>query len=127
MNWSYMMSYTGWLLAEDDRAKLLQKFPPHYHDIIAHHITLRMGEHELPLETAGEVVGVSDDGKGCQVLVVSINGTTTRPNGDVYHCTWSIDRDNLNRKPHHSKDVLKELGWVSVSPIPIKLTPMVFK
>lgn len=122
------MSYIGWLLPEAERSKLLQKFPPAYHDIIAHHVTLTLGKNTpLPLETSGDVVGVIDDGVGCQALVVSINGSTKRPDGLTYHITWSIDRDNHNRKPKHSAEVLNEYGWVSTKPICIELVPTLFK
>jgi hypothetical protein len=121
------MTYTGWLLPEADRARLLAKFPPVYHDVIAHHVTLGMGVRELPLATAGVIVGQVDDGLGCQVLVVQIDGTTDRPDGYTYHITWSVDRDTHNRKPFHSMDVLKELGWQPVWPVYISLEPMVFE
>jgi hypothetical protein len=119
------MSYTGWLLPELERVKFLMKFPPHYHDIIAHHVTLGMGELPMPVETTGQVVGTVDDNCGIQALVISINGSTKRPDGKIWHVTWSIDRDTFNRKPVDSNDVLKN-GWVSILPIDINLIPMVF-
>jgi hypothetical protein len=122
-----MAIYTGWLLPEADRAKLLGKFPPVYHDVLAHHVTLRMGEAELPTASTGVVVGQFDDGLGCQVLVVQIDSSTIRPDGETYHITWSLDRDTHNRKPFHSIGVLKEHGWEPVWPVYISLVPMVFK
>ena len=119
------MSYTGWLLPEPDRARLLRQFPPVYHDVIAHHVTMCMGIKELPAATSGTVVGMADDIDGVQVLVVSIEGSTARPGGGTYHITWSIDRDNFNRKPVHSNDVL-ENGWEPVQPVEISLVPMAF-
>lgn len=122
------MSYTGWLLPEPDRAKLLQLFPPVYHDVIAHHITIAMGVKELPTETTAMVVGITDDGVGCQALIVSINGSTMRQDGYTYHITWSIDRDTYDRKPFHSMNVLQTIEGQPVDPpIPIELVPMVFK
>ncbi len=121
------MSYTGWLLPDRDQAELLQKFPPMYHDVIAHHVTLAMGVHELPTATAGTVVGMADDGEGIQALVVSIDGTTERPDGGTYHITWSVDRETFNRKPVHSNDVLAEMGWEASWPVAINLVPMVFE
>ena len=120
--------YTGWLLPEKERAKLLQKFPPHYHDVIAHHITLRMGEGDLPLETSAKIVGTMDDGQGCQVMAVSINGSTKRPDGKMFHITLSIDRDNHNRKPVDSNNVLEEFGWLELyQPINIEIIPHLFE
>lgn len=120
------MTYTGWLLSGADRARLLGDFPPSYPDVIAHHVTLRMGAHELPTATAGTVVGVVDDQEGCQVLIVQIDGTTTRPDGLTFHITWSLDRA-LDRKSMHSNDVIMEHGWTAVWPIDIKLIPAVME
>jgi hypothetical protein len=35
----------------------------------------------LPSETHGEIIGRADDGKGVEAMVVSIGGTTDRPDG----------------------------------------------
>ncbi len=34
-------SVIGWLLAEDDRERLLQQFPPKFEKTVAHHVTLK--------------------------------------------------------------------------------------
>jgi 3-dehydroquinate synthase len=61
----------GWLLDTRDRAALLERFPPRWPDVIAHHVTLEsLSTAPLPTETAGEVVGHVDDGEGLQALVV---------------------------------------------------------
>lgn len=120
------MSYTGWLLPEADRVNLLAIFPAAYHDVIAHHVTLKMGITDLPVAVAGTVVGMVDDGMGCQTLVIEIEGSTTRWDGRTYHITWSIDRETHNRKPMHSMEILQNLGWQPVEPIAITLMPAVF-
>ena len=117
------MSYTGWLLTDHDRARLLRKFPPIYPRVIAHHVTMTMEEAELPIETTAVVVGEVDDGNGVQALVVQIGSTTRRPDGDTYHITWSL---GLDRKPVDSNAVLKN-GWKKVWPVYISLTPMIFE
>ena len=35
--------YTGYLLSESSRNKLLSLFPPKYHDVVCHHITEKFG------------------------------------------------------------------------------------
>jgi hypothetical protein len=120
-----MSTYTGWLLDERDRAHLLGIFFPEYPNVRAHHVTLAMGEHALPTATAGTVVGIVDDGLGVEALVVAIEGSTQRPDGRHYHITWSID-EAMNRKSHHSNDVIAEHGWTPVWPFDIRLIPMVF-
>lgn len=116
----------GWLVDEADRAVLLERFPPLWPDVIAHHVTLASQTGQpLPTETGGDVVGQVDDGEGLQALVVAIGGTTDRPDGSTYHITWSLDRAR-GRQPIQSNDVLRERGWEAVEPIPIRLAPAEF-
>jgi len=115
----------GWLLPEADRARLLEHVPPRYDRVVAHHVTLRprvaAAEGAMPDETAGTVVGVSDDGRGVQALVVRIAGTTQRPDGGTYHITWSLAP---GRQPKESNDVIARHGWQPLeSPVPVRLEP----
>lgn len=120
-------SVIGWKLGREDRAALLERFAPRYAETIADHVTLaaRVAQDAaLPDETAGEVVGRADDGKGVEALVVSIGGTTDRPDGSTYHITWSIGR---GRKAVESNDVIRRLGWSPISPsVPVTLDPARF-
>jgi hypothetical protein len=122
-------SVTGWLLPESDRMRLLERFPPAYPDVVAHHVTLTSGTDQttpLPRETRGEVIGFADDGMGVQAAVVRIAGTSDRPDGSTYHITWSLDRSK-GREAKDSNDVIARLGWKNISPpIPIALTPARF-
>ncbi|HVJ01563.1 MAG TPA: hypothetical protein VM662_05230 [Sphingomonas sp.] len=117
----------GWLLDERDRAALLDRFPPAWPDVIAHHVTLASKtDAPLPTATGGEVVGQVNDGEGLQALVVAIDGTTDRPDGSTWHITWSLDRAR-GREAKQSNDVLRERGWEPVAPpIPIRLIPAAF-
>jgi hypothetical protein len=118
----------GWLLDEKDRAHLLARFTPAYHDIVAHHVTLRSGTDEstpLPAETKGEVFGMADDGAGVQALVLSIGGTSRRADGSTYHITWSLDRAR-GRRAKDSNDVIAKHGWHAVEPVIVRLDPARF-
>lgn len=118
--------YTGWLLAADDREALLARFPPAYPQVVAHHVTQKFGDRAVatPSETAGEVVGVADDGRGVQALVVRIAGTTDRPDGSTYHVTWSLAP---GREARESNAVIARRGWTWLPrPIPIRLEPRPF-
>jgi hypothetical protein len=117
--------YVGWLLDPTDREALLARFPPKYPEVVAHHVTLKFGDREAkePVETRGEVVGYSDDGRGVQALVVLIGGTTERPDGSTYHITWSLAP---GRQAKESNDVIRTRGWTPVEPIPIRLHPKAF-
>jgi len=114
----------GWLLDRGERARLLNRFSPVYPDVIADHVTLSSGADPKPspVDTEAEIVGQVDDGAGVQALVVSIGGTTDRPDGSAYHITWSIDRSK-GRKAVESNDAIRKLGWQQLAePIPITLT-----
>jgi galactose mutarotase-like enzyme len=116
-------SVIGWLLAEDDRAKLLQQFPPKFEKTVAHHVTLKSEAERdpLPNDVEAEVVGHTDDESGVEAMVVAIDGTTDRPDGLTYHITWSLGD---SRRARESNDVIRERGWQKLDqPIPVKLQP----
>ena len=120
-------SVTGWKLPRDERAALLQRFPPRYAEVIADHVTLRVGasaETPLPRKPEALIVGRADDGESLECLVVELDGTTDRPDGSTYHITWSL---GPGRKARESNDVLRDLGWrpIDVS-IPVELEPARF-
>lgn len=116
-------SVIGWLLAEDDREKLLQQFPPKFEKTVAHHVTLKSEAERdpLPNDVEAEVVGHTDDESGVEAMVVAIDGTTARPDGSTYHITWSLGD---GRRARESNDVIRERGWQKLDqPIPVKLQP----
>ena len=116
-------SVIGWLLAEDDREKLLQQFPPKFEKTVAHHVTLKTEAERdpLPNDVKAEVVGRADDQSGVEAMVVAIDGTTDRPDGSTYHITWSLGG---GRRARESNDVIRERGWQKLDqPIPIELQP----
>jgi hypothetical protein len=113
----------GWLLSENDRQRLLQQFAPRYEKFVAHHVTLKpdAAKDPLPHEVKAQIVGRTDDERGVEAMVVTIDGTTDRPDGSTYHITWSL---GSTRKARESNDVLKERGWQELDhPIPITLEP----
>ncbi|QDP20055.1 hypothetical protein [Sphingomonas xanthus] len=120
-------SVTGWKLDRDDRAKLLALFPPQYADTDADHVTLARQPRgaDLPPEVDAQVVGRADDGDSLECLVVSVDGTTDRPDGSTFHITWSLDRSK--RQARESNNLLKENGWQPIDrPIPIRIEPARF-
>ena len=116
-------SVIGWLLAEDDREKLLQLFPPKFEKTVAHHVTLKSEAERdpLPNDVKAEVVGRTDDESGVEAMIVAIDGTTGRPDGSTYHITWSLGD---GRRARESNDVIRERGWQKLDqPIPVRLQP----
>lgn len=120
------MKIMGWKLNEVDRAMLLRQFPPVWPDVIADHVTLmssKLPRTKIPEARQGLVVGQINDGKGLQALVVEIDQSIVRPDGSIYHITWSIDQAR-GREPKDSNAVLARLGWDALKePISIGLTP----
>jgi hypothetical protein len=77
-----------------------------------------------PSEQHGEIVGRIDDGEGVEALVVSLGGTTDRPDGSTYHITWSL---SPGRRAKESNDVIAKLGWTPIElPMPVRLVPARF-
>jgi hypothetical protein len=120
-------SVTGWKLSRDEREQLLQRFPPRYAEVIADHVTLRVGasaKTPLPRKPQARIVGRADDGDSLECLVVELDGTTDRPDGSTYHITWSL---GPGRKARESNDVLRDLGWRPIdAPVPVVLEPARF-
>jgi hypothetical protein len=118
-------AYIGWSVDSQERAALLARFPPRYGEVVADHVTLKLGaKAKLPTATSGEIVGEADDGAGVQAMVVRIGGTTDRPDGSTYHMTWSL---GPGRKAKESNDVIAERGWRPLpEPVPVRLKPHLF-
>jgi hypothetical protein len=115
----------GWKLDRDQREELLKQFPPRYADVIADHVTLKTKSEreELPGPAESAIVGHADDGDSLECLVVTINGTTDRPDGSTFHITWSLDKSK-GREARHSNDILEERGWSRFDEtIPIEVEP----
>ena len=114
----------GWLLDQEDREQLLVVLPAAYARIVAHHVTLSVDtplDSVLPTERVGAVLDLADDGAGVQALVVEIGGTVRRPDGSVFHITWSLAD---GRKAVESNDVICRLGWTPLPDrIQIRLEP----
>jgi len=118
---------TGWKLLPEERESLLRRFPPAYANVVADHVTLRVGatpQTPLPREVAAEIVGRADDGESLECLVVSLDGSTDRPDGSTYHITWSL---GPGRRARESNDVLRDRGWERLpAPVPLTLKPARF-
>ena len=116
----------GWKLDPDQRAELLQQFPPLFATAVADHVTLRprsAGDAPLPPDVDGVIVGRAAD-DGVEAMVVRIDGTTDRPGGGTYHITWSLAE---SREARESNDVLAARAWQMFDlPMPVRLLPARF-
>lgn len=115
--------YTGWLLDPAEREVLLARFPPRYPRVVAHHVTLKFGDQaaQAPGEAEARIIGEADDGEGVQALVVAVEGGVARPDGGVFHVTWSLAE---GREARESNDVIAARGWTPLdAPTPLRLIP----
>jgi hypothetical protein len=121
-------SVIGWKLDRRQREELLRQFPPRYADPIADHVTLRSnsGGDPLPGPVEAQIVGRADDGDSLEAMVVTVNGTCDRPDGSIYHITWSLD-EAKGRRAKESNELLKRGGWQEFDePITVKVDPARF-
>lgn len=118
--------YIAFELSDADRNSLSTVFPPNYSRWIGHHVTYKFGVSDaapLPVQPDAKVVGYANSNDGVECLVVAVNGSTVRPDGRIYHITWSLSD---GRKPVESNNLLKS-GFTKLdSPIPVTLTPKFF-
>ena len=123
------MAVTGWKLDHASREFLVDIFPPRWRDLVADHITFDTQaslSDPVPPKPEAAVIGHADDGDGLEALVVSIAGNCNRPDGSIFHITWSLDRDR-GRQAIESNAVLANHGWRPLAvPIAIELTPARF-
>ena len=118
----------GWKLERREREDLLRRFPPRYDDVIADHVTLQSNALDEPLPSAVEarIVGRADDEDSLECMVVTVDGTTDRPDGSTFHITWSLDKSK-GREAKESNDVLREQGWTAIDDaIPVTVEPARF-
>jgi len=103
------MSYYAYALPGAVREQLKDLFPPKFSDFIGHHVTVWFGGNPPAELVVGnkaviKVIGYASD-ESLEALVVAVDGEPDRPDGKVYHITWSLDRQK-GRKPVDSNAVI---------------------
>jgi len=126
-----MKGIAVYLLDESSRQKLIELYPPRW-NLIGHHVTVEFGasdQDELPIEGQYHVVGYAyeaerrPDGSGIEAFVVSIKlphesrGHIERPDGEIYHITWSYGSGYAAKD---SKALVKN-GFEKIDPIEINM------
>lgn len=114
--------YVCWLINDTDRESLMKVFPQEFVNLVAHHVTVMYdvdASTPLPQKARGRVVGEIID-KGVQALVVEVNGTTRRLDGEIYHITWSLDE---GRFPEEARRLVRRGYFPIAQPVEIELTP----
>ena len=118
------MHIIGWMIEPRDLQRMKILLPPKYVPVSSPHCTLCLGGRNssaLPGQEIGKIYGKVDDDKGVEALLISIGERKVRPDGGIFHITWSLAE---GRKPRESNDViylslpepLEELIEVSLIP-----------
>ena len=113
----------GWKLDREQRAQLLERFPPRYAQAVADHITLEKSDAPQPPDVTAKIVGHVDDGQGVEAMVVTLDGSSDRPDGSTFHITWSL---GPGRRARESNDVIRDHSWSEIDSIPVTVTPARF-
>ncbi|MEO0032913.1 MAG: hypothetical protein RIS94_2671 [Pseudomonadota bacterium] len=117
----------GWKIEPDCRDRLLELVPPRYERTVADHVTRRaVHEPDAPAPPPighARIVGRADDGQGVETLVVALDGSTARPDGGVWHITWSLAE---GRSARESNALLSDKSWEPFDGGTVKLTPAVW-
>ena len=118
--------YNGYLIQASSRSYMIQNYLPKYNKVIAHHITHKFGVYEeLPPEVnIGRVLGYRDSGDGLEAFVVELNGKIHRPDGKLYHITYSLDPEKY--KPKDSNKLLETMGYNAIRSFLINIEPKFF-
>ena len=120
-------SVIGWKLDREQRRALIDRVHARFKNLVADHVTLAARASDdapKPEETEGLIVGRADDGRGVEAMIVSINGTTDRPDGGTYHITWSLAD---GRRAEESNDLLADGRWTALDlPMPVLIHPARF-
>ncbi len=116
-------TYQAYELSAEAHDLVLRKFPPRYANVRADHITYAYGvEAECvlpPRVNCVQAVGYSNDGS-LEALVVNVDGTTTRPDGNTYHITLSYEP---GRRSFESNRVIAEHGWQAIEALELTVEP----
>lgn len=120
--------YSGYEISDTSRKRLLDRFGTSFPDFIGHHVTYKFGKgaEDVP-PTADVYILGKCVGDNIECFIVEVNGSIVRPDGKIYHLTWSLDKSK-GAKPVHSNDAIEKYGFEHFDgPIKIEATPKTFK
>lgn len=119
-----MNNYTAYVVDQTNRDTLRKKFPPKYSKSIGNHVTISHGvpkDTQVPSPAQLKVIGYVDSEDGLEALIVSVNGSSTRPDGKTYHITWSLDPEKYS--PKDSNELIRQKRYTILRAIPIITKP----
>lgn len=109
------MSIAAYNLDALDLQKLRARFPPKYTEIVQPHCTAYIGKQGptgMPIHAKGKVYARVDDFEGVEALLLSVEEQERRPDGNLFHITWSLTAD---RKPRESNYIIKHCQHEALS------------
>jgi hypothetical protein len=110
-------------LDNSSHQKLLNRFPPKYPRIAAHHVTYYYGSTPylgMPDISKIKVIGYACDDY-IEAAVCEVAGELKSPDGRVFHIT--ISYDPKKRESKDSNKLLFSGNWKKVTPFTIQVTP----
>lgn len=110
--------YLALVLSESARDDICWLYGPKHENFIGHHVTLEFGieKPEILIQPKTvKIVGYAVD-EGVEAFVVSIDGSTKRKDGGIFHLTWSLAN---GRKPFESNKLI-EKGYININPIEVE-------
>ena len=115
--------YTCWMLSQNAKTQITNLFGQAHPDLIGNHVTYMFGKDAvLPKEAKINLIGHCVTDK-VECFVVEVDGSMVRPDGGIYHLTWSLDKSK-GAKPVDSNKAIESNGFVHLdSPIAIKTQP----
>jgi hypothetical protein len=120
--------YSAHLLSKAARKIVLEKFPPKFPDVFAHHATIKFGvadTEKIPAQAKVVVIGYICDAS-LEALIVTVNGKKFRPDGKRYHITLSLDKSK-GRTPVQSNVLILSKDFDEVTAFEIETTPEILK
>ncbi len=115
--------YTCWMVDQYSKTQILNIFGQKHPDLIGHHITYMFGKQAvLPNTAIINLIGHCIT-ETIECFIAEIDGSVVRPDGGIYHLTWSLDKAK-GAKPVDSNRAIETNGFKHLTnPISIKATP----
>jgi Ni,Fe-hydrogenase I small subunit len=115
-----MHGYSVYKLTTVARDSLLAAIPPKFNNVVADHITVEYNiSFDIPLVADVEVIAVVVTPK-LQAAIVTVNGQTTRPDGELFHITIShVDIAT----PADTKEAIKLYDHTAVATLKLDVVP----
>jgi hypothetical protein len=106
------MGSIAYNLTKASRDAVLKRFPPRFSEVKCDHITVEFGvadDKKLPpAPKSVRIIAHVIDETGIECLVVKIDGTVQRDDGNTFHVTLSR---NTDRQSVESNNIIKTCQW----------------